>query len=217
MQSDTELFADAVLSTVAASGTIVVDAMPQVGAETLRVAVSCSEMLALLAKVRPRIIYLYQQYFDIESEIEEISENLRSESSDDYDVSPISALKKSAKIHDGSLCIVYSAFCADSVLHYCFEKEEWYESFEFQSEEVADRLGTVLSENKFNSTLASSREISQKATVLEKDSAFNFKPSREKRIFLAEKLFPECDSSEIYRIVDEAINIGWLNQARSGD
>ena len=37
------------------------------------------------------------------------------------------------------------------------------------------------------------------------------RPSREKRIYLAESLFPDLDRMLILRIVDEAANMLWMN------
>ncbi len=37
------------------------------------------------------------------------------------------------------------------------------------------------------------------------------RPSREKRIYLAESLFPDLDRMLILRIVDEAANMHWMN------
>ena len=98
------------------------------------------------------------------------------------------------------------------------EEEEWYGSFKASAQEVAARLKTVLAENRDRSGVESALETTRRARILASDPAFNFnRAGREKRTYLAEKLFPECDHSEIYRIVDEATNIDWIKQQRSSD
>ena len=132
------------------------------------------------------------------------------------DISPLSGLRRYGKMYDGSLCLVYAAFVADGILHLCFEETKWYEEFQSESSAMLDRLKSVLAENQQKTHLQATIEITKKAHILAKDDAFNYnRAGREKRTYLAEKLFPDCDPNEIYRIVDEATNIDYLAKARS--
>jgi hypothetical protein len=218
MKSDTAIFAEQILAAASTARTVVVDGFPQDGTAFARVMLDTDEMLRLVSVVKPRLLYLHQQWFDCAEEIADYSEGLEAGGDDEIDISPLSRLKKSNKIYDGELCLVYVGFAIDSVLHLTLEEAEWYSDFQSEVIEQVDRLKLVQFENRKNSNLKAALEIEAKAAVLANDPAFNFnRPSREKRTYLAEKIFPECKATEIYQIVDKATNINWLSQQRTPD
>lgn len=215
MKSETVMFAEQVRAAVSATHTVIVDGFPQDGNAALRVMLRPEEMLRLLAVVKPRLVYFHEQWFDSAEEIADYSEGLEAQRDDGIDISPLSGLKKLNKIYDGELCLVYVGFVIDSILHLTIDEAEWYAEFQTDAVEQVERLKIVQFENRKNSNLNSALEIDRKATVLANDPAFNFnRPSKEKRSYLAEKIFPECDPSEIWQIVEKATNINWLNQTR---
>ena len=211
IQSETEIFAQAVRTTASDIGMIIVDGFPIDGTAAVRVSLESSEILRLFSALKPRVMYLHEEWFDYDSQIADLTENLAHTASENFDISPLSALKKSFKRHDGKLCLVWVAAVIESVLHVCFEEAEWYESFQSTTEEVTLRLKEVLSENRKNADVQNVAERKRLAEILVNDAAFNFnRPSAEKRRFLAKQLFPDCGDNEIHWIVEEATSINWL-------
>lgn len=195
------------------TGITVVDAFPANGAGFTCVQLKADEMLRILAVARPRFVYLHEQWFDFKQELSDISVDLNTHDGDRVDISPLSALNSYGKRHDGELCLAYVAFVADSLLHLCFVEAEWFTSFQVEASELVDRLKIVSRENQKNADFKVALDIKAKAATLADHAAFNLnRAGREKRIYLAEQLFPECDYSTISRIVDEATNIDWLKK-----
>lgn len=218
MPSEIESFADQVNAAASASRAVVVDGFPTNPSAAINVPLDSEEMLRLIVIIKPGLLYVHQERFDYDTAIEDCFADLGSESNDNLDISPLSSLKRYAKAYNGKLCLVYVAFAAGSVLHLCLEESEWYADFQMEVEELSARLKSVVAENRKKSDLKFALEVNKKAEILANDPAFNYnRAGREKRTYLAEKLFPDCDWSEISQIVEEATNIDFLNKARSSD
>lgn len=218
MPSEIDNFANAVRAATSAANTVVVDGFPADATAAIRVTLDTDETVRLIQVTKPRLLYFHEDRFDYDSETDECLADLGIETSDDIDISPLSALKRYRKSFNGQLCLVYVGFVADGVLHLCFEEAEWYVEFQQEIRELSERLSVVLAENRKNSDLQSALEAKRKARILADDPAFNYnRPSREKRTYLAQEMFPECDYREITLIVDEATNIDYLNKARSSE
>jgi hypothetical protein len=70
-------------------------------------------------------------------------------------------------------------------------------------------------DQEFNSSNNDSEEIRQKAEVLAMHPAFNAgRTSFDKRVFLAENLFPNLDPATLHRITKRAENLEWLTKTR---
>ena len=213
IQSEIAAFAANVRAVASSASATVVDGFPNNVTSLVSVQLEADEMLRVLTIVRPRLLYLHEQWFDFEDEVRDISEGVSEEENDKVDISPLSALNIYRKIHDGELCLTYVAFVADFVLHLCLEEADWFMSFQSDASELTEKLNIVLSENRKNADIKSVLDIKKKAAELAANPAFNLnRAGREKRTYLAENLFPECDGIAIMRIVDEATNINWLNQ-----
>lgn len=215
MPSELEIFADQVRSVASASKAVLVDGFPANATAAIHVTLDSDEMLRLVGIVRPRLLYVHEEWFDCDAAIEDCLKNLGVETGDDIDISPLSVLKRHSKAYNGKLCVAYIGFVTDSVLHLCLEESEWYTEFQIEVEDLSERLKAVLAENRNKSNLQVALEVKKKAKILVKNPAFNFnRAGREKRTYLAEELFPDSDWREISQIVDEATNIDFLNKAR---
>jgi hypothetical protein len=213
--SEIEQFAKQIRSVASMAQAIVADGFPMDGASLAQVQLDVEEMLRLVSVLKPQLLYLQEQWFDAASEIADCSEGLEVDGADEIDISPLSILRKRNKIYDGSLCLVCVGFVVNSVLHFTVDEPEWYTEFQTDLEQQVERLKVIQLENLKNSNLNSALEIKRKASVLAKHPAFNFnRPSRDKRTYLAEEIFPECNYAEISQIVDEATHIDWRNQGR---
>jgi hypothetical protein len=210
-----EQFAKQIRAATSTAHTIIVDGFPLDGASLAQVEVDADEMLRLLSVLKPRLLYVNEQWFDSAAEIAEQTAALVAGGIGETDISPLSSFTKSYKNYDSNLCLVSVGFVMDSVLHLTFAVSEWYSEFQRDIVGQVERLKQVQDDNLKNSNLKLAAEIENKARELANDPAFNFKPSRDKRWHLAEQKFPTCNHSEIYQIVDKAINLDWLDQARS--
>jgi hypothetical protein len=218
MLSEIDEFAANVRTAVASGHTIIVDGFPFEAAAAIRVNLGSDEMLRLISVIKPKLLYIHESWFDCTSIMEDLLNDLGAADGDNVDISPLSALKRYGKEHDGQLCLVYLAFVFDDVLHLCLEEAEWYDAFQTDAADNMERLKSVLSDNRKNSDMQSALEVKRKATILANDPAFNHnRPSKEKRAYLAQQLFPECEDWEIWRIVEQATNIDYLVKARSSD
>jgi hypothetical protein len=218
MPSEIEIFANDVKSAGSAAHVAFVDGFPSNATAAIHVTLDPGEILRLIAIIKPRLLYVHQEWFDYDAAVEECLTDLGLETGDDLDISPLSALKRYGKAYNGKLCLVYVGFVVENVLHLCLEESDWYSAFQDDVEELSERLKAVLVENRKKLNLKLALEVKRKAEILAKDPAFNFnRAGREKRTYLAEELFPDSDWSEISQIVDEATNIDFLNKARSTD
>lgn len=218
MPSEIEIFANNIKAAGFASQTVVVDGFPSNATATIHVTLDSEEILRLIAIIKPALLYVHQQWFDCDAAIEEYLAELGAATGDDLDISPLSSLKRYGKTYNGKLCLVYVGFVASNVLHLCLEESEWYTDFQSEVEDLSERLKAVLVENRKKSNFKSALGVKRKAETLANDPAFNFnRAGREKRTYLAEKLFPDSDWNEISLIVDEATNIDFFNKARSPD
>lgn len=218
MLSEIENFAEKIRAAASAPQTILVDGCLENASAAINVELDSEIMLRLVAIIKPGLLYFHQEWFDYDAAIEDYLADLGAESNDNVDISPLSALKRYDKAYHRKLCLVYVGFVANSVLHFCLEKSEWYTDFQTDVEDLSAKLKTVLIENRKKSNLKLALEVKSKAEILANDPAFNYnRAGREKRTYLAEKLFPDSDWSEISQIVDEATNIDFLNKARLPD
>jgi hypothetical protein len=147
-QSETEKFAASIRETASVAQCVVVEGFPSSGSNFVSVTLDISEMLRLLSVVKPRLIYLYEDWFDCASSMTDLSDELVGGDSADLDISPLSALKRYGKAYDGALCLVYVGFMSDSVLHLSFQEAEWYEDFQEEASELVERLKAVILENR---------------------------------------------------------------------
>lgn len=218
MLSEIDMFSRNVREAASAANTAIVDGFPSDAVTAVRVVIDSDEVVRLIGIVKPRLLYFHEDWFDYESVAAECLSDIGFEPGNGVDISPLSALKRYEKSYNGQLSLVYVGFVADGVLHLCFEEAEWYVEFQQEMKELSERLAAVVTENRKNSDMKSALEMKRKARLLAESPAFNFnRPSKEKRTYLAQEMFPECDVWEISSIVDEATNIDFLNKARSSE
>lgn len=169
--------------------------------------------LALIAAVRPRLLYLQHQHFDLDVRIGEAREDLGL--AEGQEMPPaILALAKQVRLHDGEICWTSAQLVIDSVLHTTMEVAEWLREFEDRIALIGDEIGEMAEERRRAEQETEARHIETLAKQLAGDPAFNFgRTSAAKRLLLAQTMFPSETSHLLQLVVELAERIDWLEQS----
>jgi hypothetical protein len=181
------------------------------------VSLSADEFLAFVYAARPRIIYLYEQAFDLEHEVETALE----EAGIDGDGKGAKAVGKVAKRfsgHEGETARVFAAAVFDGVCHIAFEAASWAEDFDDEVEATAAKEADEIAALGQQLRAVNSVRARDLANRLVADPAFSSgRVSFAKRRFLADELFPQEDGDLLDGVVELAENLHWLASARSSN
>jgi hypothetical protein len=169
--------------------------------------------LALIAAVRPRLLYRQHQHFDLAARIGEAREDLGL--AEGQETPPaILALAKQVRRHDGEICWTSAQLVIDSVLHTTMEVAEWLTDFEDRIALIGDEIGELTEERRRAGQETEARHIETLAKQLAADPAFNFgRTSAAKRLLLAQTMFPSETSRLLQLVVELAERIDWLEQS----
>jgi hypothetical protein len=194
-------------------GACVVDAWPQGDHNLATVALSAQEAMQAVAAVSPRLIYLVQSDFDADLEIADCLDDLDADENDEALRQRFADLRRIALRQNGKPCRVLFGFVVEGVLHASQTETKWYERLEASLQEKTSEIKTERAEAGRVEKMADAADIRKKARELAEHPAFNFnRPSFDKRLFLAEQLFEDCDQFELSRITTEAQNIDWATK-----
>jgi hypothetical protein len=175
------------------------------------------EFLAFVYAARPRIIYLYEDAFDLEQEVETALE----EAGINENAKGAKATGKVAKRfsgHAGETARVFAAAVFDGVCHIVFEAASWVEDFEHEMETITAKEADESAALSQRLQLANSARSRDLAVKLVADPAFSSgRVSFAKRRFLAKELFPHEDGDLLDGVVELAENLHWLASARSSN
>jgi len=171
------------------------------------------DALRVISVHAPRIIYLFEQVFDLAGEIEAARDEL-----DDIGVelSPdhLKATQRRFASNDGQICATIASFMIDGVLHTAVSTATWHDEFGDAVEAILEdaREGARAGQVSTNSEKANA--IERNALVLVKHPSFNHgRVSFDKRMALAETLFQDCDPHTLSEITRRAENLFWLEQS----
>jgi hypothetical protein len=182
--------------------------------ETYRVSMDIEPFLALLAHTRPSVLYVFADKFDARQVLEAWWEIDEDDAEDRALIAEPRVRQMTGQVShfEGQIGTILASFFVGNVLHSCFEQTDWLTEFERE----ADALQTQLAEDRrrrengdFAREEAESRRYAK--SLCEHPKFNEGRPSREKRIYLAESLFPDLERGAILRIVEEAANMHWLN------
>ncbi|WP_244786024.1 hypothetical protein [Cupriavidus pauculus] len=168
--------------------------------------------LKLLVHSKPTAMYLLAVTFDPQ-------EDLESWWDIDEDDEDDKALMRDAKVkrfihnmgHAGEIGSLMASFIVDGVLHTLYADAEWYTEIEKQAEELKSQLYVARERREDEEDKKMKALVREHAkTLCEHPKFAEGRPSKEKRTYLAESLFPSLETYLIYRVVDEASNMAWL-------
>ncbi|CAJ0822628.1 hypothetical protein LMG19087_04911 [Ralstonia wenshanensis] len=192
--------------------TLVVPSAVEIGAAAYTVSLDFQAFVNLLAHSKPTAIYLLAVKFDPQEDLEswwDIDEG----DEDDQ------ALMRDAKVkqfirkmgHAGEIGSLMASFIVDGVLHTLYADAEWYAELAKQAEELKSQVYVARERKEDDEDKKMMALVREHAKILSEHPKFTEgRPSKEKRTYLAESLFPGLETYLIYRVVDEASNMVWL-------
>lgn len=202
-----------IVAAAADGNTLVIPTIVKIPAATAyTVSLDFQSFVKLLAHSKPTALYLLAVVFDPQGDLEswwEIDE-------DDEDDK---ALMRNAKVkqfickmgHAGEIGSLMASFIVDGVLHTFYDDAEWYTELEKQAEELKSQVDVARERKEDEEDKEEKAVIREHAkTLCEHPKFTEGRPSKEKRTYLAESLFPDLETYLIYRVVNEASNMAWL-------
>ena len=200
---------------ITASGSILVEAAvhSEDGGLSPKVGVEPSEAVRLITEIKPRVVYLLEQTFDLTEELETAAEDV---DAIEPDSSPhrLKAIRGSFSQYDGQIGAAIASFMVDGILHTAFSTASWYDEFGDAIEAVTEEAREQAKSDRFSDRSIEARELARKAALLAEHPSFNYgRVSFDKRMTLAEALFEDCDQSELSEITRRAEHIFWLDQS----
>jgi hypothetical protein len=99
-------------------------------------------------------------------------------------------------------------------LHTAATWAPWFDEFETDFESAATEARNALANERDLLDERDSKEVREKAVVLSGHPSFNSgRPSFEKRLFLADQLFPKLDDQKLQKITSRAEKLDWLQKS----
>jgi hypothetical protein len=177
-------------------------------------------MLAVIRHVRPRVVYLIESCFDLESEVSDLSGEDEEDEEDVEDVESgerhpaLERLVRKWRKQDGKPCVAFAGFVTDGILHTALARPDWRDEFADELDAIKDDIEIQLTSERENIRLRDSQEVREKAELLANHPSFSAgRISFEKRLFLAQHLFSGLDPEQISAITRRAENLDWLNRS----
>lgn len=167
----------------------------------------------LIAAARPKAVYLVEVAFDSNEAMSDSEEGL-AELGVEKLPAELKAAHRRAAGHAGENCTTLAAFMVDGVMHTTIASADWHDEFEGAVDEALNGARSEREANGRAEAKAVSAEIAAKAAILAAHPSFNFsRVSFEKRLTLAEALFPECEEDQLREVTRVAENLFWLEQS----
>jgi hypothetical protein len=197
------------------AGALIVNALLDIPHRTSvpNVDLALDEMLAVIRHVRPRVVYLIESSFDLESEVFDSTgadedDEAKSENGERHLASE--KLVRKWRKHDGKPCLAFAGFAADGVLHTAIARPDWRDDFDDELEITREEIEKQREEESDGLSNRDDQEVREKAELLLNHASFNAgRISFEKRAFLAEHLFP----GRIGAITRRAESLDWLKKS----
>jgi hypothetical protein len=177
------------------------------------VVLNSEDAVRVISAHAPRIIYLVEQVFDLAGELEAARDEL-----DDIGVERsldhLKATQRRFASHDGQIGATIASFMIDGVLHTAVSTATWHDEFGDAVEAILEGAREGASAGQIAKNSEKAKAIESKAFVLVKHPSFNHgRVSFDKRMALAETLFPDCDPHTLSEITRRAENLFWLEQS----
>ena len=221
---DFDACSEKIIAVAADVGALIVPNLPELSdrSGTPRADIDVDDSLIIIRHVRPRLIYLIESNFDLDTEISDLldesdDENeLHSSGPNVRSAAPATfeKLVKRWRKYDGQKNLVIVAYMADGVLHNSGVWPLWRDEFDSELQSAEEEAREALSDELNRINERDSKEICKKAVILSDHPAFNFgRPSFEKRLFLAGQFFQKLASQELQAITNHAEKLDWLNKS----
>jgi hypothetical protein len=174
---------------------------------------SPSDLVRLIEAARPKVVYLVEQLFDLDSELEDVQETLAG-SGVETTPAEFKAVRRRFASHKGEICVVIASVVVDGILLSTVDSTEWYDAFSEAIDAATSKAQEEAEADGLVQKTAASAEVKEKAAILAAHPSFNFgRVSFEKRLMLAEALFEGCDRSTLSEATRLAEHLFWLEQS----
>ncbi len=218
-RNEFDRFAETIKATATDTGAMIVNALLDVPDRSAvpHVGLGLDEMQAVIRHVRPRVVYLVESCFDLESDVFDTSENDEGDDAEPENSEHHPALEKIVRKwlkHDGKPCLAFAGFAVDGILHTAIARPDWRDDFDNELEIIKFEIESERDEEREGLSKRDSQEVREKAEILANHASFNAgRISFEKRAFLAEHLFPGLNPERISAITHRAEKLDWLNKS----
>jgi hypothetical protein len=157
-----------------AAGAIIVRASINGGASDRipEVALTLEEAQVVIEAVRPAIVYLTVQNFELADELGEARERLATLGVTS-DPPALRAAATKMKRHEGRICRALARFVVGSILHSVYGSAAWYDDFETAVEDVISRASESAGHERRAVDSATAARVEAMAVELSNHSSFN--------------------------------------------
>jgi hypothetical protein len=177
------------------------------------VVIGQADAIRLVTAIKPRVIYLVEQLFDLPDEISTVEEKLDGIGVDLPSVT-LKSIERRFVGNDGQVALAIASFMIGGILHTAISTATWYDEFDAAIDVIMDAARDSAAANRSSERVAQNGEIRRKAMALSKHPSFNHgRVSFDKRMTLAEALFEGSDQTELSEITRLAENLFWLEQS----
>jgi hypothetical protein len=169
------------------------------------------QALALISTTKPRVLYLFEQLFDLCEAVE-----LAAEEIDDAEAAKPALLKAATGMqgHDGEICLVAGYFVVDSILHTVIVSADWFDAFSERVDQLSADATNAVESRRDAEAQAEAEKIQRFAQQLADHEAFSFgRVSAAKRLVLAKAMFAGEDEYRLQQAVERADQLLWLSQS----
>lgn len=198
-----------------AAGAIIVRASINGGASDRipEAALTLEEAQVVIEAVRPAIVYLTVQNFELADELGDARERLATLGVTN-DPPALRAAATKMKRHEGRICRALARFVVGSILHSVYGSAAWYDDFETAVEDIISQASESAGHERRAVDSATAARVEAMAVELSNHSSFNHgRVSFEKRLVLAEAVFPDDDPDARFDATRRAENLFWLAQS----
>jgi hypothetical protein len=166
----------------------------------------------LIQAVEPKVVYLAEDVFDLEAELESAREAFGAIGQPALPPE-IRAAGRRVAAHDGEVCFAQAALVIDGIVHTAIETADWSDAFEEAVEATTLKLREDAAAGRLAENKLVTAEIESCAVQLAAHPSFNHGShiSFEKRLTLAQAMFGDRDG--LQEITKRAQLLFWLEQS----
>lgn len=176
-------------------------------------ALTLEEAQEVIGAVRPSIIYLTVQNFETADELGDARERLATLGVTS-DPPALRATMTKIKLREGQMCRALARFVVGPVLHSLYGSAAWYDDFETAIDDVISQAGESAGQERRIVDSATAARVEAMAVELSNHPSFNHgRVSFEKRLVLAEAVFPDDGPDARFDATRRAENLFWLAQS----
>jgi hypothetical protein len=214
-------FSESIRATAIDTGALILDALldnPD-RPSAPSVSLGLDGILSVIRHVRPRVVYLIESCFDLDSDaydtnVEDEDECSDKEAENSERRPALDKLVRKWRKRDGKPCLAFASFMADGILHTAVSRPDWRDDFDSELEIIKGEIESQRDEEREGLNKRDSQDVREKAEILSNHASFSAgRISFEKRAFLAEHLFPGLKPELISAITRRAENLDWLKKS----